>query len=163
MDIKRFFKLAADIATSKDDLRSFKIGAVGIRSDEVIVCSANGPVQMNDDICKSRYAPAHAEARLSSKLDVNSVVFVARVRALDNKLALARPCSNCLPTLIGRGVKKIYYTIYDDCYGVIKIKNKKIKGEFFVFKNCPYEKIWELLQLLSSNGLDTQSNTVIIK
>jgi deoxycytidylate deaminase len=132
---KRFFKIASQVATAKDDLRSFKIGALAIRSDEVIVCSANGPVQIDDCIYKGSCVRAsHAEMRLCNKLDVGSVVFVVRIRPIDGKYGLARPCSNCLPVLLSKGVSKVYYTIDEFSYGIIKVKGKKVVKESVVFK-----------------------------
>jgi len=46
--IDKFFKIAADIANLKDDMRIFHVGAVGIRDDGTIVASANGPVMLGN-------------------------------------------------------------------------------------------------------------------
>lgn len=76
---------------SRDDLRTYRVAAVGIRSDGTVVRARN----------ESTVIPtggAHAEARLVRKLDRGSKVFVVRVRK-DGTLAMAKPCSKCQPLL----------------------------------------------------------------
>ena len=58
---------AANIARKRKDQRSFLVGAIGKRSDGVLVCAYNGAAQ---DKC----ATIHAEVRLCSKLDVGATV-----------------------------------------------------------------------------------------
>jgi tRNA(Arg) A34 adenosine deaminase TadA len=115
MDPYKYFQMAADVAVRRKDTREHKIGAVGLRKDGAIVLSANGSVRG-----AGKFPVSHAEVRLSRKLDVGSTVFVCRVAGFGNWL-LAKPCPNCERTLKRRGVRRVYYTIYNSEYGVIEL------------------------------------------
>ena len=105
--------LAAGTALRKDDCRSFKLGAVGLRNDGTIVYSLNGPAP---DKCSQ----VHAEARLCNKLTPGSIVWVARIRH-DGSLGMARTCPSCERRMRSTGVDRIIYTISDVEYGVINM------------------------------------------
>ena len=107
--------LAAGVALRKDDRRSFRLGAVGIRKDGALVSSTNGP---------SPYPcpEVHAEARLCNKLTPGSTVWVARIRH-DGSLGMARPCHTCQKRLRSSGVRRVIYTISDSEHGVINLTN----------------------------------------
>lgn len=92
--------------------RKFRLAAIGVRKDGCFVFSTNGGV-------KGAQAPsAHAESRVSRKVDVGSIVYVARTLK-DGKIAMAKPCQGCVSAMKNRGVYKCYYTISDDEYGCI--------------------------------------------
>lgn len=96
----------------KVDLRSFLLGAVGLRADGVFVSSRN--------IAAPDCAPQHhAEARLVRKLTPSSCVWVARVRRKDGDWGLAKPCPGCQRLLRSSGVKRVVYTIAPGEWGVI--------------------------------------------
>ena len=109
--MKRFFRRAKKVAAKGKDCRSYRLGAVGVRRDGTIVTAKNIP---------NRYpeAQAHAEARLTKKLDRGSVVYVVRIDR-KNKLATARPCKTCQRIMKGRGVTRCYYSIAEHEYGVL--------------------------------------------
>lgn len=125
--IWRFFAIARRVAIAHDDIRDFYLGAVGIRNDGAIVKASNGPVVMIDSDRKSSYPAAHAEFRLSRKLDKGSIVFVCRIKKGNKSFGLARPCKDCQRKLAAKGVKKVYYTINDHEYGVLflNLTNKR--------------------------------------
>jgi len=113
--IFNYFEIAGKLTLNKEDNRSFLLGAIGIRKDGAFVKAINGP-----SIFPER--TAHAEYRLSNKLDVGSEVYVCRVRLLDNKFALARPCDSCMKVMFSRGVRKVYFTVSENEFGVIDMK-----------------------------------------
>ena len=112
--INKFFKLAKKIAKtgdSKEAKRRYRLGAIGLRNDGVIVCSSN--------ICTRKPHPrAHAEARISNKLTKYSIVYVVRI-GYNNQLLPAKPCKSCLAILKNKHISKIYYSISDTEYGII--------------------------------------------
>jgi len=112
---KKMLVMAADVAAKinkKFDNRTFLLGAVGMRSDRVIVSSRN--------ITAPDLAPDHhAEARLVRKLTTDSVVWVARVSRQNGDWAMARPCPGCERRLRNTGVKRVVYTISPNEWGVI--------------------------------------------
>lgn len=110
----KYFELAARAATLKDDRRTHRLGAVGLRSDGVLVFACNGPVRSETPV------PAgHAETRLSRKLDKHGVVYVVRVAP--SGYGLARPCPTCQRALKRKKVQRVYYTISNDEYGVLEL------------------------------------------
>jgi cytidine deaminase len=113
--IERYFRLAQEVAKRGDKKikRHYRLGAVGIRSDGIIVTANNIP-------CRELTAPAHAEARLVRKLTKNSEVYVVRIQR-DGSLANARPCMTCQRLMRGRGVLKVYYSISQNEWGCLKL------------------------------------------
>jgi tRNA(Arg) A34 adenosine deaminase TadA len=116
--VERYFRLAKTIAVKGDTpviKRNHRLGAVGIRSDGVIVTASNIP-------CRDLYAMAHAEARLVKKLNYGSEIFVVRILS-NNTLGNACPCIKCQNAMRLRGIRRVYYSISDDKYGVIVFAN----------------------------------------
>lgn len=109
----RYLRMAARISIKGNWRRKAHIGCLGVRGDGTIVQSWNGCAT---DICPS----AHAEARLARKLDVGSVVYVARVRRDNDKMAMAKPCAGCERLLRSRGVSRVEYTINEHEFGVME-------------------------------------------
>ena len=98
-------------ATKRDDGRHYLLGAVGERGDGALVKSCNGPTPVPT-------REMHAEYRLTKKLDYDAVVYVARVLK-NGEYGLAMPCASCLKAMKCKSVKKIYFTISNDDFGVI--------------------------------------------
>lgn len=109
--ILNFFEVAAQTATSKNDRRSFLLGAIGIRNDGAMVRSLNSPTENKNRM-------AHAECKLCRKLDYYAEVYVARVRMDTYEFAMARPCSSCRKILRTKRVKRVFYTITHNSYGI---------------------------------------------
>lgn len=105
--------MAAGTGLRKNDLRAFRLGAIGIRNDGAIVSASNGPAPYP-------HPDAHAEARLTMKLTPGSAVWVARIRK-DGSLGIARPCGGCMVRLKSAGVVRVAYTISDHEHGVINL------------------------------------------
>lgn len=110
--INRFFKMAIEAAKIKGkDIRRCRFGVIGLRKDGKIIRSKNMPF-------KNKNYKIHAEYRLCAKLDLYSIVFVVRVRR-DNKLTLAKPCDNCIKAMKLKKVRKCFYSINENEYGVL--------------------------------------------
>ncbi len=103
--------MAREAAISKQDVRTYLLGAVAVRGDGCIVKSANGPSPVPN-------REVHVEYKLCKKLDHDAVIYVARVRKGDGSFVNARPCEACRKMMRSRRVKKVYYTISDSEFGV---------------------------------------------
>jgi len=114
----KLIELAAQVSRLKDDDRHFCLGAVGVRSDGVIVASYNGHPWEPE-------RKAHAEYRLCRKLDRGSTVYVARTLA-DGSYGLAAPCPSCMKSMKSKGIKTVYFTTY---------QNKDIPGYILEYVN----------------------------
>lgn len=99
--ILSYLRIAGQVAM-RGSARDYFLGALGVRADGAIVASFNGPAP--------HPAPsAHAEARLSRKLDTGSVVYVARVLS-SGDFANSRPCRHCMKALRHKKCRVVYYT-----------------------------------------------------
>ena len=113
--IRKYFEICKGVAISgdcKEAQRRYRLGAVGIRTDGAIVVASNIST-------RTPSPPAHAEARLTKKLNNRSIVYVVRINK-SKHLANARPCKNCITTMRLRGISRCYYSISENEYGVIK-------------------------------------------
>lgn len=111
MNPLRLLELASVLSRTKEDGRTYFIGAVGLRADGKLVGSYNGNPKTPNRL-------HHAEYRLSRKLTSNSLVFVSRTLACGS-WAMAKPCPDCESRLLNIGVSRVYYTIEPNHYGVL--------------------------------------------
>lgn len=107
-----YLEMAGQFAVSKDDRRNFILGACAIRGDGVLVSAFNSPTEMPN-------RKIHAEYRLAQRLDYGATVYVARIKHINGELGIAKPCHDCMKVLRTRKVKKVYYSISNNEYGVI--------------------------------------------
>lgn len=111
--IWNYLEIAGRTASKrKHDQRDYWLGAAAERADGALVTACNGPAP-------DKTREVHAEYRLSRKLDQGATVYVARVRTGDGKFGNAKPCRSCRNALKARKVKKVYYTIGQDEYGIL--------------------------------------------
>jgi hypothetical protein len=115
-NIFAYFEVAAQTAQSKKDARSFLLGAIGIRSDGVMVKALNGPTAYP-------IPAAHAESRCCKKCDIGAIIYVARIAIGSGKFANSRPCKYCQNTMRSRGIRLAYYTINSSEFGMIDFGN----------------------------------------
>ena len=109
--IAYYFELARTIAKKPTSIRrQFLLGAIGIRTDGVIVGACNIPAINKTPQC-------HAEYRVTKKLNYDSVVIVIRVNRKGD-YCNANPCHNCRRIMKQRGIKRCYYSISNKEYGV---------------------------------------------
>ena len=106
--VNKYFRLAKQVAERGGVLRQFRLGAVGIRTDGAIVTASN----VSSRVPERR---AHAETRVTRKLNYGSEVFVVRILR-NGMLAQARPCSRCQAAMRQRGIS-CYYSISDCEWG----------------------------------------------
>lgn len=112
---------AAEVALPSSDIdyRDYWLGAVGVREDGVIVSAKNGAASFRTTIKSYQLLPtSHAEGRVLRKLGKGGTIFVARVSKKDRCWAMARACSICQVQLKAAKVKRVYYTIDSNHYGV---------------------------------------------
>ena len=115
------FDLAAKVAMPDDwasELRRYWLGAVGIRSDGVVVSSKNGAVHSTHSDDYRTLALAHAECRVLRKLGKGGTIYVARIARFNKDLAMARPCGICRSLLKAHATEKVFYTIDPAQYGI---------------------------------------------
>lgn len=105
--------LIAQQGDSKNAKRRYLLGAVGIRQDGVIVGASNL-------CCTAKCPEAHAEYRTARMLTPDSVMFVIRLNRKGHRM-LAKPCDSCQSYMRNRGVRKVYYSINEDAYGVLRL------------------------------------------
>lgn len=115
---KKMLAEAASAAIRNKDIRTFLLGAVGLRADGVFVSSRNIPAP------EATFERSHhAEVRLARKLTPGSTVWVARVSRKDGFWAMAKPCHGCERRLRAVGVSRIVYTVGPNEWGVISCES----------------------------------------
>lgn len=117
MNVERMLDKAANVAIKRlHDARTFFVGAVGVRSDGVVVHARN----------ESAHVPTphlHAEARITKKLGLNApVVYVARWSFGKGGWAMAKPCPTCMSMLRSHRVKRVIYTTGINSYEEMEIR-----------------------------------------
>jgi len=110
----KYLRIASHVSVKGNQYRRAYLGAIGVRSDGTVVQSYNGS-------SFERAPDAHAEARLSRKLDHGSTVYVARTRRDNGKIAMAKPCKMCQAVMRNRGITKVFYTINESSWGTIEL------------------------------------------
>jgi tRNA(Arg) A34 adenosine deaminase TadA len=109
--VNRYFRLARQVAERGGVRRQFRLGAVGVRTDGVVVTASNVSSRTPE-------RRAHAETRVTRKLNYGSEVYVVRILR-NGSLATARPCGRCQTAMRQRGVR-CYYSISETEYGVLQ-------------------------------------------
>jgi len=80
----------------------------------------------------STHAEMHAVDQVRQKTDLKGCkIFVARILKNDEP-AISRPCCICQYVLYAHGIRKAYYTIGNDEYGVMNIKSENKKNNNFM-------------------------------
>jgi len=83
----------------------------------------------NRDFSLSTHAEMHCVLQSRGKTDLNgSKIYVVRLRPAnsDGTLGMARPCPICQNVLIQYGIKRAYYSIDDNNYGIMKVCPQEI-------------------------------------
>ena len=124
-----YLREASQIAKkSKDNLRNYILGCIGIREDGAIVSSINGAARFSKSVDDFYKLPnSHAEGRVLRKLGRNGIMFVARVHKKDGTLAMALPCSMCQTRIKAFKVKKVYFTCNEEQYGIWSVKEDQFR------------------------------------
>lgn len=154
--MQKYLKLAIKNAKAHtfDDHMEYFLCAVIVRGGNVLSVGfnkrqTNGFVEHytdqvrggGRDYCLSTHAEMDAVAQARSKTDLRGCkIYVARIRKPGNPtghdIGLARPCEICQNLLYAYGIRKAYYTIDDNNYGVMKVVHRDHPDaedkEFFV-------------------------------
>jgi tRNA(Arg) A34 adenosine deaminase TadA len=115
-DIKLLHTLGA-IAHGADDGKEYLLASMVLRRDGAIVISHNAKTKTPTPSC-------HAEARVLRKSDAGATLYVARVTR-DGQWAIAKPCVNCQTAIRNKRVKRVYYTIGPNEYGIWDVMKDK--------------------------------------
>ncbi len=107
---KQVLARAARLAYTIDGNKDYLFGCLAFRDDGTEVRSRNQRV-------RGPHPQAHAEARVLRKAGMNAILYVARVTR-DKKWGLAQPCKTCQTLIRNRRVKRVFYTIGPNEFGV---------------------------------------------
>lgn len=124
--IERYFNIAKK-ESRKAKNEDYKHGAVLVRGGSVINSSYNMSIpskfadrhKIHDGIA-TRHAEVNVVLGIDRSMTVNAVVYVVRVSRGGN-FRLSKPCAMCLSIMKFVGIKRVYYSISNDEYGVIKL------------------------------------------
>jgi len=126
MNRKRIFDLAVKTA-KKSEFTCFKHGAVLVRGGKIINTAFNECVHSRlSDRFKTHEGIGTRHAELSvilgidRKVTTGADVYVVRINPSYN-IKNSRPCEMCMGALKFVGVKRVFYSISIDEYGVLKL------------------------------------------
>ena len=142
----QYLKLAIKQATqhSYDSNIEYKLCAVIVKGGNVVSIGFNqrktnsfvehytDKIRGNHrDFCLSTHAEMHAVIQARASTDLRGCkIYVARLRPARSPTksvsGMAKPCEICENVLFSYGIKKAYYTIDDNNYGVMKVSNPDI-------------------------------------
>lgn len=109
----KYLELACRIAAGACwQEKHFLLAAVAQREDGAIVTATNIRTQ-------DRIHSAHAEYRALKKAGTGATLWVARIDRY-GQWAMAKPCSKCESLIKNKRVKRVYYTISPNEYGVME-------------------------------------------
>lgn len=108
---RKLLEIAASMTRMKEDKRTFFLAAIAIRNDGAIVSSVNGSSTKPEPL-------HHAETRLIRKLDQGATIYLARTLT-DGSWGNSFPCGGCRRALKRAKVKKLFYTIGPNNWGVL--------------------------------------------
>lgn len=75
------------------------------------------------DYCLSTHAEMDAVLSARAKIDLRGTkIYVVRIK-VSGGLGMAKPCEICEHVLYNYGIRRAYYSIDDDEYGVMKVVN----------------------------------------
>jgi tRNA(Arg) A34 adenosine deaminase TadA len=114
----RLLNTLALIALGNDDGKEYLLASLIQRKDGAIVISYNAKTKEPTPSC-------HAEARALRKADAGAILYVARVTR-DGKWAMSKPCKYCQSYIKNRRIKKVYYTIGPNEYGIWNVEKSNI-------------------------------------
>jgi deoxycytidylate deaminase len=149
----KYLKLAEKCALENDfdPALNFRLAAVLVKGGQIIATgynkrSTNSFVEHYADklrgkrqYCLSTHAELDAICKARIKMDISgSKIYVCRIRKADDQVAMARPCPICETALSNYGVKRAFYTITGNDYGVMKPQNQIINA----YENYDYDKVF---------------------
>lgn len=120
----RLIKKAFEVA--KNSQYKFRHGAVLAKSGKELRsgCNQNRPVRFLNKYHFSGGASLHAEVRVLLNITKETTngadIYVARISG-DNNMVMSRPCSMCLHMASEMGIRRIFYTIDNRNFGMIKL------------------------------------------
>lgn len=128
MNRKRIFDLAVKTA-KKSEFTCFKHGAVLVRGGKIINTAFNECVHAKLGIkykdhpgISTRHAELSVVLGIDRKVTTGADVYVVRINPSGN-LKNSRPCPMCIGVMKFVGVRRVFYSISNNEYGVLKICN----------------------------------------
>lgn len=130
MKRSRMFQLARKEA-EKSPFNVFRHGAVLVRGGKVINSAFNecvhcklGNKYKNHPGISTRHAELSVILGIDKKVTTGADVYVVRINPSGN-LKNSRPCEMCMGVMKFVGVRRVFYSISNNEYGVLKICNLK--------------------------------------
>lgn len=121
--MKELHRAAWLAANSKVRDKNYFLACLALRKDGVMVHSTNSTVAENPT------PSAHAESRCLRKTGSEAILWVARVLKDRKTWAMAKPCRHCRSLILNKNVKRVYYTIGPNEYGIWNPGDQKNPAE----------------------------------
>lgn len=133
---RRYFELAANVA-AQGNFYNYKHGAVLVKGGSVINTAHNECVhsKLADRFKKhdgwgTRHAELNVCLGIDRKVTNDSDIYVVRI-SKQGEPRNSKPCAMCMDTMKFVGVRRVYYSISETQYGVINLRNDRIRERNF--------------------------------
>jgi deoxycytidylate deaminase len=125
-----------------DEVVDYHLSAIIVRGGSIVSVGYNKAntnsfvehyadrVKGKRNFCLSTHAEMDAVLRIRNKIDLSGCkIFVARRKLIDGSPGMARPCAICEEVLRSYGIKRAFYTIDDNHYGIMSISETQARDK----------------------------------
>lgn len=153
-----YLTVAMDVASCGDPKRKAFVGAVALTRNSGLFFAYNGSA-------KNKSPSSHAEIRLLRKIPKGKgkgtdTVYIGR-KLRNGSAANARPCDRCRKALKNASVKKVFFTLEGDSYGVIDLETEEewvvVRRERLLRFSLPYRDLHGIVFFIEDNPGDHDS------
>jgi deoxycytidylate deaminase len=118
--IEEFLAVTESIA-ERSTLKRFQVGAMLHNDGEISTGWAHmSDLQLQNYI--SIHAEIHALWRANPKALDNADCYLVTLSAKSKNRTNSKPCESCMAHLYDAGIRKVYYTVSNDEYGIIDFR-----------------------------------------
>ncbi len=126
----KFLKIAIKAAQAKefDEQLVYTLASVLVRGGNILSIGFNKPIRNGfvEHFTSFWYSNLHAEMaavyQARDKSDLTGCkMYTARLRYSGTELGIAKPCKDCVHVMQRYGIKRAYYTMDEDSYGVMRL------------------------------------------
>lgn len=144
MSLHKHLQTAMVLAESNtyDDVLDYHLAAIIVRGGSVVSVGYNKSntnsfvehfadrVKGKRNFCVSTHAEMDAILRVRNKIDLTGCkIFVARKKLIDHSPGMARPCAICEEVLRSYGIKRAFYTIDTEHYGIMTVGDSQTRDK----------------------------------
>jgi deoxycytidylate deaminase len=115
------FLAVAETIAERSTLKRFNVGAMIVKDGDI----STGWAHMSD-LQLQKYISIHAEMHALWRANPKSLdgadCFLVTLSAKSRNRTNSKPCESCMAHLYDAGIRKVYYTVSNDEYGIVDFR-----------------------------------------